>query len=150
MAIDSIRIDIQSARNGYDSLNYATPGASGFDIKACVDEDVIIPSQHTKLIPTGLALSMPQGMELQIRSRSGLAMRNMVVVLNSPGTIDSDYRGEIQVLLMNLSRGDFTVHNGDRIAQGVFAKVFRPTVEVTKFLDATLRQGGGFGSTGVS
>jgi len=126
---------------------YQTEGSAGFDISA-VEELTIAPGQ-SRLIKTGLSVAVPPGFELQIRSRSGLAAKHMVSVLNSPGTIDSDYRSEVGVILMNSSDVVFVVHVGDRIAQGVVAAVEQVSFYEVDELDETTRNGG-FGSTGVS
>jgi dUTP pyrophosphatase len=127
-------------------------GDSGFDLAANIPKDIILGPLDRLLIPTGLFYQIPIGFELQIRPRSGLALKNGVTVLNSPGTVDAGYRGEIMVLLVNLSNDDFTIKNGDRIAQGVIAPV--QTRNTTLFqrvdiLDSSDRNTGGFGSTGV-
>jgi dUTP pyrophosphatase len=125
---------------------YASEGASGFDI--CSVENVLIPPNERKLISTGLSIEIPEEYELQIRPRSGFAYKNGITVLNTPGTIDSDYRGEIKVLLINLGSVSFMVNVGDRIAQGVIMAV--PTIKFAQVytLSETERGAGGFGSTG--
>ncbi|HET9235045.1 MAG TPA: dUTP diphosphatase [Candidatus Eisenbacteria bacterium] len=127
----------------------ATPGAAGFDIAACLDGALTLEPGRVVLVPTGLALAIPRGMEGQVRARSGLALRHGIAVLNGPGTIDSDYRGPLGVILANLGREPFQIKDGDRIAQIVFAHV--PTVELREEteLDATDRGEGGFGHTGM-
>jgi dUTP pyrophosphatase len=127
---------------------YESPGASGLDIKAFIAGDVVIPPLGRAKIPTGLSLEIPTGFEAQIRPRSGLAYKYGVSVLNAPGTIDSDYRGELEVILVNLGEKPFTLKNGDRIAQMVIAKVARASVSEADFLSETGRGSGGFGSTG--
>lgn len=127
---------------------YATDGAAGLDVTACLDAPVGIPAGGTASIPTGIAVALPPGHEGQVRPRSGLAARHGVTVLNAPGTIDEDYRGEVRVLLVNLGAEDHTVEPGDRIAQLVVAPVTRVTVDETEALDDTPRGTGGFGSTG--
>ena len=129
---------------------YKTDGASGCDVHAFVKEPVELLPGDIKLIPTGLACAIPEGFEIQVRPRSGLAARNGITCLNTPGTIDSDYRGEIKVILINLGKEAFIVKNGDRIAQFVVAPVVRGIFKTVKSLDETLRGSGGFGSTGVS
>jgi dUTP pyrophosphatase len=118
------------------------------DLKADVDGEVVIPPMGRALVPTGVALSMPRGVEGQVRPRSGLAIRHGVTCLNSPGTIDADYRGEIQVILANLGERPFTVRRGDRIAQIVFSQVLTARLSVVPELDGTARGAGGFGHTG--
>lgn len=125
---------------------YATPGAAGLDIASAVG--MAIPPGEWAIIPTGVQIELPHGCEAQVRPRSGLAARNGVTVLNSPGTIDSDYRGEIMVILINHGKGWFQVSKGDRIAQLVIAPVSRVQVQVSEHLSTTERGSGGFGSTG--
>ena len=127
---------------------YATEGAAGMDLLAAVAEPVIIEPGQRVLIPTGLAIALPSGYELQVRPRSGLALRNGIVLPNSPGTIDEDYRGEIQVIVMNAGSEPFRVERGARIAQAVLAPVVRVAWEEVADLDVTARNAGGFGSTG--
>jgi dUTP pyrophosphatase len=120
------------------------------DLKAAIGEDRIsIKPGERMLIPTGLSIALPEGFEAQIRPRSGLAIKNGITVLNSPGTIDADYRGEIKVILINHGQETFTVNHGDRIAQMVFAKVSKISWDVTEKLPDTERGSGGFGSTGI-
>jgi len=128
---------------------YATLGASGMDVCAYCDEPITIAAGAIALIPTGLAIALPQGFECQVRSRSGLAAKYGVFCLNSPGTIDSDYRGEIKVILANFGVDEFTVSKGDRIAQLVVARYEQIQWEVVDNLEQTLRGDGGFGSTGT-
>ncbi|MCE5293738.1 MAG: dUTP diphosphatase [Chlamydiales bacterium] len=128
---------------------YATPGAAGADLKACIDEAIVIPAHSAKLIPTGLFFEIPPGYEVQVRPRSGLALKNQITVLNSPGTIDSDYRGELQVILMNHSNVDFIVTPGMRIAQMVVAACLQASFVSSDELAATARGTGGFGHTGT-
>ena len=129
---------------------YASDLAAGCDLAAAVPADAptVLEPGARALVPTGLALALQPGFEAQVRPRSGLALKNGVTVLNSPGTIDADYRGEVQVLLVNLGREPFTVERGMRIAQLVLAPVTRAVFVATPDLDATARAGGGFGSTG--
>jgi len=128
---------------------YQTAGSSGFDLLAAVPEPVTLQPGHRALIPTGLSISLPQGLEAQVRPRSGLAIRNGVTMLNTPGTIDSDYRGEIQVILVNLGQEAFVVTRGMRIAQIVIAEVVKAVLSTADNLDTTLRGSGGFGHTGT-
>ena len=127
---------------------YATAGAAGMDLLAAVDAPVTVAPGARALIPTGLAIALPPGYELQIRPRSGLALRHGIVLPNSPGTIDEDYRGEIQVILLNTGDAPFVVERGARIAQAVLAPVTRARWHEVTSLDATTRDAGGFGSTG--
>jgi dUTP pyrophosphatase len=126
-----------------------TEGASGMDLFACLEKDVTLEPGERRLIPTGVAVAIPVGFEGQVRPRSGLANRNGIGVVNGPGTIDSDYRGEIGVLLINFGKESFTIRNGERVAQIVISQVFRATLEEVDDLPSTQRQGGGFGHTGI-
>lgn len=126
---------------------YQTELSAGMDISANLEENITLKSLERKLIPTGLFLELPAGFEAQIRPRSGLAIKNGITVLNSPGTIDADYRGEIGVILVNLSASDFTIQNGDRIAQMVIAKYETAQFDEVEELTETARGNGGFGST---
>ncbi len=128
---------------------YATPGAAGMDLLAAVAAPITIDPGKRALIPTGLAIALPTGFEMQVRPRSGLALRNGIVLPNSPGTIDEDYRGEVQVIVMNAGDVPFTVERGMRIAQAVVAPVVRAEWREVDSLDETARSVGGFGSTGV-
>lgn len=129
---------------------YATTHSAGMDLCAAVDSDTVLKSGETALIPTGFAIALPEGYEAQVRPRSGLAAKYQVTVLNSPGTIDADYRGEIKVILTNFGKQDFVIRRGDRIAQMVVAPYTRVEWEVENSLDQTDRGAGGFGHTGVS
>ncbi len=128
---------------------YATEHAAGMDLCAAVSTDVVLVPGERKLIPTGISIALPEGYEAQVRPRSGLALKNGVTVLNSPGTIDADYRGEIQVILANLGEETFTVARGMRIAQMVVAPYSRVAWEEVEKLPETARGAGGFGSTGT-
>lgn len=136
------------ASEGAAIPQYKTRGAAGADICALLSEPVIIKKGERAMIPTGLFFSIPEGYEIQVRPRSGLAAKNGVTVLNTPGTIDSDYRGEVKVILVNLGNEDFEVKNGERIAQIVVAPVTIGAFEQVSVLDETERGAGGFGSTG--
>ena len=127
---------------------YKTEGASGVDIMALLENKITLDPGESKIIPTGLSIAFPDDLEVQIRPRSGLAAKSNVSVLNTPGTIDSDYRGEIKIILINHSNEKFEVKNGDRIAQMVLMPVLKFEFEETKDLPDTLRGSGGFGSTG--
>jgi len=134
---------------GLDLPHYASSGAAGMDLLAAIDSDMIIRAGERALVPTGLKIGLPAGYELQIRPRSGLALKHGITLPNTPGTIDEDYRGEIGVIILNTGREDFVVTRGMRIAQAVLAPVIRLTwVEVSE-LDETARGTGGFGSTGI-
>lgn len=128
---------------------YMTKGASGMDLFASLEKEVILGPGERRLIPTGISVAIPEGFEGQIRPRSGLAMQKGIGIVNGPGTIDSDYRGEIGVLLINFGNEVFTIRNGDRIAQMVISQVFQPILEEVDDLPPTPRQDGGFGHTGT-
>ena len=136
------------AQDGAKIPEYKTAGAAGCDVCAFLPEDVIIKSGMRAMIPTGLSFSIPEGFEIQVRPRSGLASKNGVTVLNTPGTIDSDYRGEVKVILINFGSENFVVKNGERIAQLVVAPVTVGKFVSVDSLDETERGSGGFGSTG--
>ena len=129
---------------------YMTEGSSGMDLYASLENEVTLEPGKRKLIPTGISVAIPEGFEGQIRPRSGLAIQKGIGIVNGPGTIDADYRGEIGVLLINLGEEPFTIRGGDRIAQMVISQIFRVTLEEVDDLPTTRRQGGGFGHTGIS
>ena len=128
---------------------YSTEFSAGMDLRANLTDDLIIKPLQRALVPTGLFMELPDGYEAQIRPRSGLAIKSGITVLNTPGTIDSDYRGEIKVILVNLSDSDFTVHHGDRICQMVIAKYEKADLQQVDILSDSVRSDGGFGHTGV-
>ena len=128
---------------------YETEGSSGMDLAACINETIIIQPNNKVIIPTGISLSIPKGFEIQIRPRSGLAAKNTLTVLNTPGTIDSDYRGEIKVIIINLGITEFKVEDKLRIAQMVLCPVIKAEFEEVDDLNMTIRGEGGFGSTGT-
>lgn len=128
---------------------YATAGAAGMDVAAAITEDVVMQPGQIVLIPTGFAVAIPAGYELQVRPRSGLAIKYGITIINAPGTIDSDYRGEVKIGLVNLGSDPFTIHRGDRIAQLVLARVARCVMRLVAVLDDTERSTGGFGHSGV-
>lgn len=142
-------IQIKKLRADAPTPAYATPGSSGMDLCAMIDEVVILNPLQRALIPTGICLEMPLGYEAQIRPRSGLALKNGLTVLNTPGTIDSDYRGEIKVIMINLGEVDFVIEPMMRIAQMVIATVIQPSITITSELSESVRSVGGFGSTGL-
>jgi dUTP pyrophosphatase len=146
--IDVPVVKLASA-DGLPLPEYATPGAAGLDLAAAVNEPVVIPPGGRAMVPTGLTIALPDGFEAQVRPRSGLAARAGVTVLNAPGTVDSDYRGEIQVILVNLGDAPFAVSRGERIAQLVVAPVTQLAWRATDRLPDTARGAGGFGSTGT-
>lgn len=147
----SVEIRVKRLPHGADLPlpSYATAGAAGMDLLAAVTDPVTVPPGGRALIPTGLAIALPPDHELQIRPRSGLALRNGIVLPNSPGTIDEDYRGEIQVIVLNAGDQAFVVERGMRIAQAVLAPVLRAAWREVATLDETDRGAGGFGSTGT-
>ena len=136
-------------QSAFDLPAYATEGAAGLDIRANITEPIVLAPLERQLIATGLFVAIPLGYEIQIRPRSGLAFKHGITVLNTPGTIDADYRGEIKVLLVNLSNAAFTIEPGERVAQMVLAKHEVLSWKTTKELPSTERGAGGFGSTGV-
>lgn len=146
--MDKIKINIVN-KGLCDCPTYETEGAAGMDVRANLEESLFINPLERKLVPTGLFLEMPQEMECQVRPRSGLALKKGVTVLNSPGTIDSDYRGEIGVILINLSNEPVEIAPNERIAQLVFANVLKVGFAIKTELSASERGSGGFGSTGL-
>ncbi len=149
--MESIQIKIQHITDKFKDIllpEYATEGSSGLDLRAAVETEMKIEKGKVGLVPTNLKVEIPVGYEIQIRPRSGLAAKNGIGVLNSPGTIDSDYRGEIKVILFNFSEEDFIINRGDRIAQMVISKVYRANLIVTDELKESKRGDGGFGHTG--
>ena len=143
------KIQIKKLSNDVLIPKYETPGSSGMDIAAYIEQEVTINPGDKALIPTGFSLSIPQGFEVQIRPRSGLAAKQSITVLNTPGTIDADYRGEIKVILINLGKEKFSVKKGERIAQMVVCPVVRVQLEEVQELPITNRGASGFGSTGA-
>jgi len=146
-----LKIRLLDHAQGLEPPRYQSSAASGMDLVAAVDESnpVVLQPGERQLIPTGLSIELPPGMEAQVRPRSGLALKNGITVLNSPGTIDADYRGEVSVVLINLGQEDFTVFRGSRIAQLVVAPVVQLEVLVVEALSTTTRGAGGYGSTGT-
>jgi dUTP pyrophosphatase len=128
---------------------YETFASAGMDLRANINEQIVLRAMERKLVPTGLFMELPLGFEAQIRPRSGLALKHGITVLNSPGTIDADYRGEIKILLINLSNTDFEINNGDRIAQMIISKHEQVAWELVETLSETLRGAGGYGHTGL-
>jgi dUTP pyrophosphatase len=135
-------------RSHHDLPAYATPGSAGMDLRANLTEPLTLRAGERRLVPTGLYIALPQGYEAQIRPRSGLALKSGISLLNSPGTIDADYRGEIGVIMVNLSQEDFEIHDGDRIAQMVIARYEQAEWQPADSLDETERGEGGFGHSG--
>ncbi|MFQ5484305.1 MAG: dUTP diphosphatase [Desulfobacterales bacterium] len=128
--------------------SYMTENAAGMDIYAAIEKEISLSPGEIFLIPSGFAMAIPKGFEAQIRPRSGLAVRHGIGLINSPGTIDADYRGEIKVALINLGKERYTFHRGDRIAQMVIQRVFQARLKIVERLDETVRSSGGFGHTG--
>jgi dUTP pyrophosphatase len=146
-----LTVTVRRVREGNWPLPaYKSAGAAGMDLCAAIDEPVTLQPMARLVVPTGIALAIPSGYEGQVRARSGLALRHGIALVNAPGTIDSDYRGEIGVLLINLSSEPFTIEPGTRIAQLVICPVARARLELVVDLDVTARNDGGYGSTGVS
>ncbi|RZO62709.1 MAG: dUTP diphosphatase [Candidatus Pelagibacterales bacterium] len=143
-----VKILIKKIQKNILLPEYKTDGSSGLDLLACVEEQIQIKPGEKKLISTGIAVAIPNEFEIQIRPRSGLAAKNGITVLNTPGTIDADYRGEIKVILINLSDKIFKVNKNDRIAQMVICPIIKGTLEEVDELPETIRGSGGFGSTG--
>ena len=135
-------------KSSHDLPSYETIASAGMDLRAHIEQDIILKPLERSIIPTGLFMALPVGYEAQVRPRSGLAAKYGLTVLNSPGTIDADYRGEIGVILVNLSNADFTIKNGERVAQMVIAKHERAKWNPVQSLSETSRGAGGFGSTG--
>ena len=148
MILNAATLKIKREKGGEDLElpSYQTSGAAGMDV--CAAENCILSVGETKLVATGFSLAIPAGFEVQLRPRSGLALKHGITLLNSPATIDSDYRGEVKVILTNLGREDFVVNRGDRIAQMIVARVERLELQVVEELDETERGSGGFGHTG--
>ena len=143
-------ITVKVVNKGHQQLPaYATPQSAGMDLRANLDEPVVLKPLERKLIKTGLYIALPEGYEAQVRPRSGLALKHGITVINTPGTIDADYRGEVGVCLINLSQEDFVINDGERIAQMVIAKNEQGDFVVVEELDETERGAGGYGHTGV-
>lgn len=141
---------IKVVNRGHQPLPaYATPESAGMDLRANLDEPILLRPLQRKLVPTGLYIELPKGYEAQVRPRSGLALKQGITVLNAPGTIDADYRGEVGVLLINLSDADFVVNDGERIAQMVVARCEQAEFTEVEALGQTERGAGGYGHTGV-
>ena len=143
-----VKILIKKLNPAVKLPEYKTSGASGMDLTAFIEKPIIVKSKTSSLVPTGLSIAFQEDYEIQIRPRSGLAAKNNITVLNTPGTIDSDYRGEIKVIIYNHGNDDFIINNGDRIAQMVLCPVIKMELEEVNELPKTIRGEGGFGSTG--
>lgn len=148
-----LTLNIKRISHDFDDIElpyYATAGSAGMDIRAAVHNEVILKSGKTILVPTNISVELPEGFEIQVRPRSGLAINHSIGILNSPGTIDSDYRGEIKIILFNFGEEDFIIKRGDRIAQLIISKVYRAVLNEIAELNNTDRGSGGFGHTGKS
>ena len=143
-----VKILIKKTNKEVTTPKYKTDGSSGVDLSAFLEKKVVIKPNSSELIPTGLQVAIPEELEIQIRPRSGLAVKENIGVLNSPGTIDSDYRGELKIILFNHGNEDFIINNGDRIAQMVLVPILKMEFEEVDSLPDTIRGQGGFGSTG--
>ncbi len=151
-SIEKINIKIQHVTRNYLDVplpEYSTSGSSGMDVRAAIENEMIIEKGKVALVPTNLRAEIPAGYELQVRPRSGLAAKNGIGVLNSPGTIDSDYRGEIKIILFNFGEDNFVIKRGERIAQMVLSKVFNANLILSDDLNESNRGSGGFGHTGT-
>jgi dUTP pyrophosphatase len=150
--VETVEIEVVRLAHAHDLAlpDYATAAAAGADLLAAIDQDIDLAPLERKLVPTGISIALPVGFEAQVRPRSGLAAKNGVTVVNAPGTVDADYRGEIGVILINLSKETFRISRGMRIAQLVVARHARAVWREVSELDRTARGAGGFGSTGVT
>lgn len=149
--MNNINIKIKRITKGYNDIplpEYATEGSAGLDIRAAIKEPLLIKIGEVVIVPTNLSVEIPKGYEIQVRPRSGLAAKHGIGILNSPGTIDSDYRGEIKILLINFGKEDFTIQKGDRIAQLIVSRVFKANFNEETSLNESKRGAGGFGHTG--
>ena len=150
--VETVEIEVVRLAHAHDLAlpDYATAAAAGADLLAAIDQDIELGPLERKIVPTGISIALPVGFEAQVRPRSGLAAKNGVTVVNAPGTVDADYRGEIGVILINLSKEPFRISRGMRIAQLVVARHARAVWREVSELDGTARGAGGFGSTGVT
>lgn len=149
--MEKITVKIKRIENNYNDIplpGYATDGSAGMDIRAAVEESLVLKANGFCAVPTNLSVEIPAGFEIQVRARSGLAFKHGIGVLNAPGTIDSDYRGEIKIILFNFSNEDFVINRGERIAQLVLSKVYTANPVEANILNGSVRGDGGFGSTG--
>ena len=151
--IEEITIKFKRLSEEFNNIpvpSYSTSGSAGMDIRAAIKEPVKLKPMEVEMITTNLSVEIPEGFEIQVRPRSGLAAKHGIGILNSPGTIDSDYRGEVKIILINFSKEDFTIQPGDRIAQIILSKVYRAKLKETKELNKSKRGEGGFGHSGNS
>ncbi|MBW1649217.1 MAG: dUTP diphosphatase [Deltaproteobacteria bacterium] len=146
--IKFLRLNAEADKD-IDLPKYMTPLSAGMDIRAAVKKSLTLKPQDIALLPTGFAIAIPEGFEAQIRPRSGLAVKYGITIINSPGTIDADYRGEVKIAVINLGKAEYTINRGDRIAQMVIKRVYQADIQQTDKLDSTKRDAGGFGHTGV-
>jgi deoxyuridine 5''-triphosphate nucleotidohydrolase (dut) len=149
--MENINIRIKRISKEYNDIplpEYATEGSAGMDIRAAVNEPFIVKMGEVVIVPTNLSVEIPQGYEIQVRPRSGLAAKHGIGILNSPGTVDSDYRGEIKIILINFGKENFTIQKGERIAQLIISRVFRANFNEENLLNESKRGTGGFGHTG--
>ncbi|PKM96062.1 MAG: dUTP diphosphatase [Firmicutes bacterium HGW-Firmicutes-1] len=148
--MQKIKVFLEQTEEGLDLPipKYMSELAAGMDLYACVDGDELLPKGEIKLIPTGIKIALPEGYEAQIRPRSGLALKHGITLVNSPGTIDADYRGEIKIIMLNVGKDDFIIKRGERIAQMVINKIEQISWEVVDALEDSIRGEGGFGHTG--
>jgi dUTP pyrophosphatase len=149
--MENVLIKIKRISEEYNNVplpEYATKGSAGMDVRAAIKEPLIIKTGEFLIVPTNLSVEIPLGYEIQVRPRSGLAAKHGIGILNSPGTVDSDYRGEIKIILVNFGKEDFTILNGDRIAQLIISRVFRADLSEENSLNESKRGTGGFGHTG--
>lgn len=147
--MDRIKIKVIN-RSNHPLPSYETPSAAGMDVRACLDEPVVLKPMQRALIPTGLSIELPHGYECQMRPRSGLSLRSGITLVNTPGTVDSDFRGEIGAIVINLSDQEFVINDGERICQMVITSYTHAEWEQVKRLDETVRGDGGFGHTGIN
>ena len=143
-----VRVFIKKLNSSAQLPSYKTSGASGMDLMACIEKTINLEPGKSCLVPTGLSVAFPKEYEIQIRPRSGLAAKNNISVLNTPGTIDSDYRGELKIILFNHSKVNFTINNNDRVAQMILTPIIKMELEESDKLPDSIRGEGGFGSTG--
>ena len=151
--IEDITIKFKRLSKAFNNIpvpSYSTEGSAGMDIRAAMKEPITLKPMEVEMIPTNLSVEIPEGFEIQVRPRSGLAAKHGIGILNSPGTIDSDYRGEVKIILINFSKEEFIIQSGERIAQLILSKVYKARLEETEELNNSKRGEGGFGHTGNS
>jgi dUTP pyrophosphatase len=151
MKQEKVTVKVKRLNPGFEDIQlpaYTTHGSAGMDVRASVEDEIVLAAGEVNLIPTNLVVEIPEGFEIQVRPRSGLALKHGIGILNSPGTIDSDYRGEVKIIMMNFGKEDFVIKRGDRIAQLVLSKVYKADLKENSDLIGTKRGEGGFGHTG--